>query len=288
MKGHSARVQLQCSSGHLQVTSLICLQLTRLYCISTVVQYVSLLLQSVSLAGVSLLITSGCLSFLLSHPQTVVTFPVPFPLSSLSLPFSFSASVCLLSCAVLQGSLADLIYAISLVVWEESFLKPTLNAECSCGRLWASTAWLALFKDLFIHNETTMHVTKMLNLHSRTGLFKNTMLKILWLLQTKGMSSLVYSSASYAVHRWERITSFRSQQADWTFSSDKHCTLVFETECFWCWLNVFLCGCRTPTHINDNREDFGWGNEEHNGEWPQENQSGGSTMEFTASVDHLT
>lgn len=32
----------------------------------------------------------------------------------------------------------------------------------------------------------------------------------------------------------------------------------FMTECV-------LCGCRTAIHINDNREDFGWGNEERNG-----------------------
>lgn len=63
---------------------------------------------------------------------------------------------------------------------------------------------------------------------------------------------------------------------------------VLEQEKIWCWLNVFMCGCRTAIHFYDNREGFGWGNEERNGGWRQEIQSGGSGVELTAAVDHFT
>lgn len=49
-----------------------------------------------------------------------------------------------------------------------------------------------------------------------------------------------------------------------------------------------MCGCRTAIRFNDNREGFGWGNEERNGGWRQENQSGESTVELAAAADHLT
>lgn len=49
-----------------------------------------------------------------------------------------------------------------------------------------------------------------------------------------------------------------------------------------------VCGCRTAVQFNDNREDFGVRNEEHDGGWRQENQSGGSAVELTAARAHLT
>lgn len=49
-----------------------------------------------------------------------------------------------------------------------------------------------------------------------------------------------------------------------------------------------MCGCRTAIHFYDNRDGFGWGDEERNGGWHQENQSGGSAVELIAAVDHFT
>lgn len=61
-------------------------------------------------------------------------------------PSSLSLLVCLLSCMVLQGSLADVIYAISFT--SERREHPEANtprAACSCGRLWACTGRATLF-----------------------------------------------------------------------------------------------------------------------------------------------
>lgn len=55
------------------------------------------------------------------------------------------------------------------------------------------------------------------------------------------------------------------------------------------WMCVCVCVsvvCRIAVQFNDNREDFR--NEEHDGGWRQENQSGGSAVELTAARDHLT
>lgn len=126
--GHRAAVQLGNRSGHLQMTSL-----------NVVSAYISLSSPwCLSPCDLCLLLRAA-LSFLLSHPLIVVTFLLPSPsLSRLSLSHSLSHCVC---CPVLvpQGSVADVIYAISFA--SERRERPganTLHAECSCGRLRAS------------------------------------------------------------------------------------------------------------------------------------------------------
>lgn len=98
-----------------------------------------------------------------------------------------------------------------------------------------------------------------------------------------------------AVHRWESVllTSHESNPSGvyrqiglLAVVNTPHWFL--EQEKIWCWLNMFMCGCRTAIHFYDNREGFGWGTEERNGGWRQENQSGGSAVELTAAVDHFT
>lgn len=82
------------------------------------------------------------------------------PLSLLS-PYFLSHSpitVCLLSCVLLQDSLVDVIYAISFASMRRSVLKPNaLHAECSCGRLWASTDWAAPFLLFLLPIKISLH-----------------------------------------------------------------------------------------------------------------------------------
>lgn len=154
--------------------SLICLQFARILYQHCYVSHSSPL--SCPFPGVSLLITSAFYSPLLFPSSCLILrllshFQCPFLPCHRSPPsFSFSISVCLLSSAVPQGSLADVIYAISFAsVRRESPEANTLHAECSCGRLWASTAWTTCFQHLSMHNAMTMHVTKTLNLHGSAG-----------------------------------------------------------------------------------------------------------------------
>jgi len=104
-----------------------------------------------------------CLTVLsLSSPvfDCVLLLPslLPHPLCPL-LPCHLPLSVCLLSYVVLQGSLSDVIYAISFAsVRGEHPEANTLHAECSCGRLWTSTDWAIPFQYHSTHNAMTMHV----------------------------------------------------------------------------------------------------------------------------------
>lgn len=51
---------------------------------------------------------------------------------------------------------------------------------------------------------------------------------------------------------------------------------------------MFMYGCRIASHFYDNGGGFGRGNEECDGGGRQEDQSGGSTGELPAAVDHFT
>lgn len=157
-------VRVHYGNGHLQMTASSVSSFSRILS--------ALLSLSCPFPGVSLLVTSAFYSLLLFPSSCLILrllshSQCPFlPCHRPPPSFSFSISVCLLSCAVPQGSLADVIYAISFAsVRRESPEANTLHAECSCGRLRASTAWTTCFQHLPMHNAMTVHVTKTLNLH---------------------------------------------------------------------------------------------------------------------------
>ena len=146
-----AWVQLWFSSGHLHMTGLICLRLAWIlhqHCYTSHSPQPDPPLASSPPHNLCLLFCATP-SFLPSHPPDCchslsalsLSSPSLSPSLSLFLPLSFFISVCLPSCAVLQGSLADVIYAISFAsVRRERPEANALHAECSCGRLWASAA----------------------------------------------------------------------------------------------------------------------------------------------------
>lgn len=134
-----AGVQLECSSGHLQMTRLICLRLTLI-----LYQHCCLFRSPAPLFSLAWCLSPHnlCLLyfFILSVSSSDCCHISNAPPPPLSLSLSFP--VCLLPCAVPQGSLADVIYAIYFAsVRGERPEASTLHAECSCGRRWASTDW---------------------------------------------------------------------------------------------------------------------------------------------------